>query len=91
MDSLVVFTPLGPYRPEVVPTTARVAPYPQGDVNVDGYLTSTDIISMVGYVFKSAPLAYPDLGDVNGDVVVNSADVIYMVNYIFRGGPPPVG
>jgi PKD repeat protein len=91
LDSFAVYTPLGIYRPEVIPTLARVAPFPQGDVNVDGFITSTDIIGMVGYVFKSAPLSYPDLGDVNGDSVVNSADVIYMVNYVFRGGPPPVG
>ena len=91
VDSFAVYTPLGIYRPEVIATLARIAPFPQGDVNLDGFITATDIIGMVGYVFKSAPLTYPDLADVNGDAVVNSADLIYMVNYVFRSGPAPVG
>jgi hypothetical protein len=62
-----------------------------GDVNVNGSLTSADIIWLVGYIFKSgaAPLPVAEAGDVNCDSVVNSGDIIYLVNHIFKGGPAP--
>lgn len=62
-----------------------------GDVNVDGVVTSADIIYLVNYVFKGGPPPIPcaAAGDVNCDGVVTSADIIYLVNYVFKGGPPP--
>jgi len=62
-----------------------------GDVNVDGVITSADIIYLVGYVFKGGPPPKPcaAAGDVNCDGVVTSADIIYLVGYVFKGGPPP--
>jgi M6 family metalloprotease-like protein len=62
-----------------------------GDVNVSGSITSSDIIGMVGYVFKggAAPQPIPRAGDVNCDMVLSSADIIRMVNYVFKGGAPP--
>jgi subtilisin family serine protease len=88
--SFRVYTPLGAYLPDVVPTLARVAPFQHGDVNRDGSLTSSDVIALVGYVFKGGSLAQPDLADVNADFTGNTADVIYLVNHLFRGGPAPV-
>jgi cysteine-rich repeat protein len=62
-----------------------------GDVNVDAVLTSSDIISMVNYVFKGGALPQPcaAAADVGCDGAVTSADIIFMVNYIFKGGIPP--
>jgi hypothetical protein len=62
-----------------------------GDVNQSGTLTSADIISMVGFVFKSGPPPEPceAAGDVNCSGVVTSSDIIYMVNHVFKGAPPP--
>jgi M6 family metalloprotease-like protein len=62
-----------------------------GDVNVDGPITSGDIVFMVNYVFKggAAPRPIPRAGDVNCDLVLSSADIIRMVNYVFKGGLPP--
>jgi len=60
-------------------------------VNDDRIITSTDIIFMVNYVFKSGPPPVPltECGDVNCDDMLTSADVIYMVNYVFKGDTPP--
>lgn len=62
-----------------------------GDVDMSGQITSSDIIRMVNYVFKSGaiPLPCTPAGDVNCDQVGNSADVIVLVNHVFKGGVPP--
>lgn len=62
-----------------------------GDVNVNGSITSADIIYLVGYVFKggAAPLPCAAAGDVNCNGSVTSADIIYLVGYVFKGGPAP--
>jgi len=62
-----------------------------GDVNLDGPITSADIIYLVGYVFKGGPAPKPceAAGDVNCDGTVTSADIIYLVGYVFKGGPAP--
>lgn len=62
-----------------------------GDVNVDGVITSADIIYLVNYVFKSAapPLPVEEAGDVNCDAQVTSADIIYLVNFVFKSDQPP--
>lgn len=62
-----------------------------GDVNSDGSHTSSDIIYLVNFVFKSGatPIPCEAAGDVNCSGSVTSADVIYMVNYVFKGAAPP--
>jgi len=64
----------------------------KGDVNADGVITSSDIIYLVNYVFKSGPEPVPSVsyGDVNCDGNITSADIIYLVSYVFKGGPPPL-
>ena len=62
-----------------------------GDANADGNFTSSDIIFLVNYVFKSGPAtSVPGHGDVNCSGAVTSADIIHMVNFMFKGGCPPV-
>jgi len=62
-----------------------------GDVNVDGVITSADIIALVNYVFKGGPAPLPceASGDVNCNGSVTSADIIYLVGYVFKGGAAP--
>lgn len=62
-----------------------------GDVNINGTITSADIIALVNYVFKGgdAPLPCEAAGDVNCTESVTSADIIYLVVHVFKGGPVP--
>jgi hypothetical protein len=69
------------------PTVCRVPL--TGDVNLDGSITSADVIAGVWYLFKGVwPPACPATGDVNCSGAVTSADIIAMVGFIFKGGPP---
>jgi hypothetical protein len=62
----------------------------RGDATGDGAVNATDIIFLVGYVFKAGPAPQPvQAGDANNDGFVNATDIIYLVNYVFKGGPPP--
>jgi hypothetical protein len=62
-----------------------------GDVDIDGSLTSGDVIWLVNYTFKSgmAPLPLAEAGDANCDSKVDAADIIYMVNHLFKSGSEP--
>jgi hypothetical protein len=62
-----------------------------GDLNLSGTLTSSDVILLVNYVFKSGapPVPCPAAGDCNCSGTVSSADIITLVNYVFKGGPAP--
>jgi len=58
-----------------------------GDVNASGYVSSADIIAVVGYVFKGnvSLSPCPAAADVNCSGTVTSADIIRLVNYVFKG------
>ena len=62
-----------------------------GDVNVDGTLTSADIISLVNFVFKGQGASLPceAAGDVNCSGTVTFADIIYLVNHVFKAQAAP--
>jgi len=62
-----------------------------GDVNLDGVITSADIIYKVNFVFKGGfkPLPCEGAGDVNCSGTVTSADIIYLVGFVFKGAAPP--
>jgi DNA-binding beta-propeller fold protein YncE len=65
-------------------------PYPAGDVDESGSVTSADIIFLVNYLFKSGPGASTEtLGDVNRNCQITLADAVTLVNHVFRGGPQP--
>jgi PKD repeat protein len=89
-DSLVAYSTLGAYVPDVLPTTARIGPHIKGDVNQNGFVTSGDVIDLVNFVFKSGAVPDPDLGNVDGNLVVDAGDIIYLVNFLFKSGPPPI-
>ncbi|HVP35668.1 MAG TPA: M6 family metalloprotease domain-containing protein [Terriglobales bacterium] len=62
----------------------------RGDANSDRAVNVTDIIYLIGYLYKGGHLPLPlQSGDVNCDTKVNVSDVIYLVNYQFKGGPAP--
>jgi len=62
-----------------------------GDINIDGNITSSDIILEVNYVFKSGAPPQPCIaaGDTDCSGSVTSADIIRLVNYTFKGGASP--
>lgn len=62
-------------------------PFPAGDVDGTGQVTSADIIFLVNYMFKSGtPPIKMALADVNRSCLVSVSDVVTVVNYIFRAG-----
>ena len=77
----------GPGDAQVL-STLRSSPCPvaiTGDVNESGVRTSSDIILMVNYVFRSGPAPQPceAAADVNCDGRVNVADVIRFIRSVF--------
>lgn len=62
-----------------------------GDVNESGSITSSDVIDLVNYVFKSgtAPAPIEAAGDVDCSGTVSSEDIIFLVNFTFKSGPTP--
>jgi len=59
-----------------------------GDINADGFLDTSDPISLVLYLFGSgSTLACPRTGDVNGDQQLNLGDVVHQLMFMFGGGP----
>jgi subtilisin family serine protease len=78
------------YVPGWVTGGVNLLPYCRGDFDINGATTSSDIIQLVNYVFKSGPIS-PDpwVMDVNVDGTVTSADIIVLVDYVFKGGSPP--
>lgn len=65
-------------------------PYCRGDFNLSGAITSSDIILLVNFVFKSGPASSdPWTMDVDISGSPTSADIIFLVNYVFKGGSAP--
>lgn len=62
-----------------------------GDADNSGAITASDVIRLVGYVFKGGTPPSPcrASGDVNCSGVVNAADLIGTINYVFKGGAAP--
>lgn len=62
-----------------------------GDVTGDGIINLSDIVSIVNFLFKSAPAPSPLCrANVTGDANVNLSDIVYLINFIFKSGPAPV-
>lgn len=80
---------------DAVGTSVTVAPFCPvqltGDIDQFGTISSSDIIYLVGYMFRGGPTPIPcaAVGDVNCDARITTADAIYLVNYVFKAGPPP--
>jgi hypothetical protein len=62
----------------------------RGDVNGNGSISISDIISLLYYMFKNGDPPDPlDKGDCNCDCKISVADAIYLINYLFKYGPAP--
>lgn len=59
--------------------TFQTEPPIPGDVNVDGDVDVTDVVSMINFVLAADDEAYLD---VNGDNKVNGADIVATANYV---------
>ena len=63
----------------------------QGDVNGDGEVNVTDIISVANYILGAASGSFDSsAADMNGDGDVNVTDIISMANYILGGSAADV-
>jgi hypothetical protein len=60
-----------------------------GDVNADGIIDISDIVSVINYVFYSGPAPILNVSDVNKDGNVDISDILILINYIFYNGTEP--
>ena len=61
-----------------------------GDAGYNGSVSSSDIIFLVNYVFKSGePSVIRELGDIDCSGFTSSSDVILLVNYVFKSADEP--
>lgn len=94
-DGTVLFNSAGIYfdfNPPVITDDVMNTICPDatpGDVNGDLVVTSSDVITLVNFVFKGGAAPPTGVGDINCNGSVTSADIILLVNYIFKGGPAP--
>jgi hypothetical protein len=64
----------------------------RGDVSGDGFVSVSDAVSLIQYIFGDGPPPDPlAAGDVNCDATVNVSDAVYLVNYIFTPASPAPG
>lgn len=61
-----------------------------GDANFDRVVSSSDIIYLVNYVFKSGtdPVIF-NMGDTDCTGGITASDIIALVGFVFKSGPPP--
>ena len=53
----------------------------QGDVNGDGTINQTDVISIAKYILKTPPHDFYDYwGDINNDGIINITDAIFIIS-----------
>lgn len=94
-ESIAALNNLGAGLPcNFIPGRIVVLPCPftlMGDVNANASITSSDLIYLVNYVFKSGPDPLPErsVADVNCSGGLGGADIIYLVNYLFKSGAEP--
>jgi len=64
--------------------------YLRGDMVIDGYIDTGDVVYLINYLFKGGWEILPEeTGDANGSGEVTISDVIYLINYLFKAGPEP--
>jgi hypothetical protein len=67
-----------------------VAIFTRGDCSGDGIINTSDVISLINYLFIDGPAPYPiQSADVNCNGGINTTDVVYLINYLYISGPPP--
>lgn len=63
--------------------------YIPGDLNMDGVVSTPDIISLINHLFRRVSLVPLHPADVNANCSVSVGDLVYLINFLFRQGPPP--
>ena len=61
----------------------------RGDFNLDGSVTTTDVVQLLFHLFRSRQAKCRVAGDANNDNALNISDAIYVVDYLFGRGSPP--
>lgn len=62
-----------------------------GDVNGDGVVTISDVVSLSRHVFHQGSEPEPSAsGDPNEDCAIDAQDIIYLIDYLFYGGGEPL-
>jgi len=58
--------------------------YNLGDINQDGYINITDIVTLVSYIVGNSDLnsSQMNLADTNEDGVINIIDIVQLINFI---------
>ncbi len=70
--------------------TILVGPLFCGDNTNDSSLDVSDVIMLLGYLYKAgAPPEPLCKGDANCDGVVDVGDVVHLLNYLFKYGSAP--
>ena len=59
----------------------------KGDVNGDGYVTSSDVTALYSYLLNDDSSDLVN-GDVNGDGTITSSDITYVYNILLNGPEP---
>ncbi len=62
--------------------------FTRGDVNTDGLVNVSDVVSALQYLFEDGPQpGCPDTADINDDGKLNILDPVYLLANLFVGGP----
>jgi hypothetical protein len=62
-----------------------------GDLTGDGVIDAGDVVSMIGYLYRSQTAPQPlNRADVTSNFVVDAGDVVFLIGYLYRSGPAPL-
>lgn len=64
-------------------------PFKRADINLDGDLDISDVVSLLFYLFDEGEVLCKISADTNDDNIVDLADAIYLLGYLFGTGEPP--
>ena len=59
-----------------------------GDVNFDEHIDLTDVVELLGSLFRGESLVCPPAADFNGDRLMDIADPIAILGYLFQNERP---
>jgi hypothetical protein len=67
-----------------------VQAYVCGDANGDGFISITDAVALIGYIFVGVPEPNPiEAGDPDCSGFTSISDAVLLIGYVFNGTPEP--
>jgi hypothetical protein len=67
-----------------------VQAYVCGDANGDGFISITDAVALIGYIFVGVPEPNPiESGDSDCTTFISISDAVLLISYVFNGTPEP--